>query len=114
MSKITKLGNFLGKTFKSTSGKLAAAGAIVSGVITWAVFAVQAALMDLTYRQMGNLVALTIGQTIVLVIMFIIDLIPIVGGIITGIISIIDGLVAAICSVFGWDQEKAGQNRPVR
>ncbi len=112
VSKITKLGNFLGKTFKSTSGKLAAAGAIVSGVITWAVFAVQAALMDLTYRQMGNLVAQTIGQTIVLVIMFIIDLIPIVGGIITGIISIIDGLVAAICSVFGWDQEKAGQNDP--
>ncbi len=111
-SKLTQMAHFLGKTFSSTANKLALAGAIVSAVITWAVFAVQAGLMDLTYQQMGNLVARTIAQTIVLVIMFVISLIPIVGGIITGIIGIIDGLIGAICAIFGWDEEQEGDTNP--
>jgi hypothetical protein len=54
-------------SLKETSTKLSAIGFFIGGVIAWALFAVQAALSDLSYQQMGILVAQTIGQTIVLV-----------------------------------------------
>jgi len=99
-------------TLKSTAGKVAIAGLIIGAVVTWAVFAVQASLSDLSYQQMGNLVAQTIGQTIVLVIMFIIGLIPIVGAIIQGIITLIDTLISTLCAVFGLSGEEAGDTDP--
>ena len=109
---IGKVAKFLSKSVESVGAVMSTIAAGVGVAVTWAVFAAQAALMDLTYREMGNLVALTIGQTIVMVIMFIIDLIPVVGGIISGIISLLDSLIAALCSAAGWDQEKAGQTDP--
>ncbi len=109
---LAKVAKFLSKSVENVGAVMPTIAAGTGVAVTWAVFAAQAALMDLTYREMGNLVALTIGQTIVMVIMFIIDLIPVVGGIISGIISLLDSLIAAICSAAGWDQEKAGQTDP--
>ncbi len=102
----------ISKYMKSLSGKLSAAGYILGAVVTWAVFAVQAALSDLSYQDMGNLVAQTIGQTIVLVIMFCIELIPIVGAIISGIVQLIDALISTVCAIFGLDQEAPGDRIP--